>query len=275
MALNIISNYSANLANRNVSQTNAKLSLALARLSAGQRVLSAKDDAASLAIGSRLAAETSGLRQAGVNAGQGSSMLQVADGAYSQVSDIMTRMKTLAVQASSGQLGASDRQALNTEFQALASEVSRIAADTEFAGTNLLDGSVTSASFKVGTGTSPSADNIAVSFDAASTTALGINGTDINTVASANVAINALGAAIDSVQTFRANIGASSNRLSYAASNIATAVENTEAARSELLDLDMAQGTSQLVNLQTAMQTGLYSTAQANQKSSFMLRLLA
>ncbi|MEE8332382.1 MAG: flagellin [Alphaproteobacteria bacterium] len=275
MALNMISNHSANVGHRNVSQTNAKLSLALARLSAGQRVLSAKDDAASLAIGSRLAAETSGLRQAGVNAGQGASLLQVADGAYSQISDIMTRMKTLAVQASSGQIGASDRQAINTEFQALASEVDRIAADTDFAGTNLLDGSVTNLSFKVGTGTSPGADDISVAFDAGSTTALGINGADISSVASANAAINSLGAAIDSVQTFRANIGASSNRLGYAASNIATAVENAEAARSGLLDLDMAQGVSDLANRQTAMQTGLYSLTQANQKSSFMLRLMA
>lgn len=274
MALNMISSYSSNVANRNLSNTNAKLSLALAKLSAGRRVLAARDDAASMAIGSRLAAEVSGLRQAGVNAGQGTSMLQVADGAYSQVSDILTRMKTLAVQASSGQLGASDRQALNTEFQALASEVDRISADTEFAGTNLLDGSVTSVSFKVGTGTSPNADNISVAFEAGSTTALGIGGANITSVASANASINALGAAIDSVQTSRANIGASSNRLTFAASNIATAVENTEAARSGLLDLDMAQGASNLANLQTALQTGIYSINQSNQKSSFLLRLL-
>lgn len=274
MALNMISSYSSNVANRNLSNTNAKLSLALAKLSAGRRVLAARDDAASMAIGSRLAAEVSGLRQAGVNAGQGSSMLQVADGAYSQVSDILTRMKTLAVQASSGQLGASDRQALNTEFQALASEVDRISADTEFAGTNLLDGSVTSVSFKVGTGTSPTADNISVAFEAGSTTALGLGGANITSVASANASINALGAAIDSVQTSRANIGASSNRLTFAASNIATAVENTEAARSGLLDLDMAQGASNLANLQTALQTGIYSIKQSNQKSSFLLRLL-
>ncbi len=274
MALNMISSYSSNVANRNVSNTNAKLSLALAKLSAGRRVLAARDDAASMAIGSRLAAEVSGLRQAGVNAGQGSSMLQVADGAYSQVSDILTRMKTLAVQASSGQLGASDRQALNTEFQALASEVDRISADTEFAGTNLLDGSVASASFKVGTGTSPTADNISVAFDASSTMALGLGGANITSVASANASINALGAAIDTVQVSRANIGASSNRLSFAASNIATAVENTEAARSGLLDLDMAQGASNLANLQTALQTGLYSVNQSNQKNSFLLRLL-
>ncbi len=270
----MISSYSSNVANRNLSNTNAKLSLALAKLSAGRRVLAARDDAASMAIGSRLAAEVSGLRQAGVNAGQGSSMLQVADGAYSQVSDILTRMKTLAVQASSGQLGASDRQALNTEFQALASEVDRISADTEFAGTNLLDGSVTSVSFKVGTGTSPNADNISVAFEAGSTTALGIGGANITSVASANASINALGAAIDSVQTSRANIGASSNRLTFAASNIATAVENTEAARSGLLDLDVAQGASNLANLQTALQTGIYSINQSNQKSSFLLRLL-
>ncbi len=273
MALNAISNFSANVANRNTLQNSTRLSLAIAKLSAGRRVLSARDDAASLAIGSRLGAEVAGLRQAQVNAGQASSMLQIADGAFSQVSDILTRMKTLAVQASSGTLGASDRQALNTEFQALASEVDRISADTDFGGTNLIDGSVGSLSFKVGTGTS-GADNLSVSFDDGSTTGLSINGADISSVASSNAAINSIGAAIDTVQNYRANIGASSNRLDFAAANLATAAENTEAARSGLLDLDMASGVSIFANANTAFQTGIYAINQSNLKSNFLLRLL-
>ena len=120
MALNGVSNFGANMAHRNLQKSNAGLSLALAKLAAGRRVLSARDDAAAMAIGARLAAVTSGLKQAQINAGQGSSMLQVADGGMARINDVLTRMKSLAVQAGSGSLSATGRSAINLEFQALA-----------------------------------------------------------------------------------------------------------------------------------------------------------
>ena len=140
MSLNVISNYAANVAHRYLVDSDAAASSSLAKLSSGQRVVTARDDAAGLAIGSRLKAQLASLRQCGTNASQASSMLQVADGALSKISDIMTRMKTLAVQASSGQLGITERGMIDTEYQALLSEIDRIANSTTFNGVTLLAG---------------------------------------------------------------------------------------------------------------------------------------
>jgi flagellin len=143
MPLNVISNFAANVAHRNLVASDMQATSSLAKLSAGTRVLTAKDDAASLAIGSRLAAEVSALRQATVNAGQGISLLQIADGSMARVNEILIRMKTLAVQAGSGQLSDIERGMLDTEFQALLAEIDRISLDTEFNGNQLLAGSQT------------------------------------------------------------------------------------------------------------------------------------
>ena len=142
MPLNVVSNYAANVAHRNLAMTDVQASNSLAKLSIGKRVVSARDDAASMAVGQRLNSEVQGLRQATVNAGQANSMLQIADGAMSTTSDILTRMKVLSIQSSSGNLSSTEREFLDTEFQALASEVDRVAADTDFAGSQLLSGSV-------------------------------------------------------------------------------------------------------------------------------------
>ena len=141
MGLGIISNYAANVAHRNLIVSDRQVTSSLAKLSSGSRVQSAKDDAASLAIGSRLNAEVQAQKQAMVNAGQASSMLQIADGAMAKVNDILVRMKTLAVQSGSGQLSTVERTLLDTEYQALLSEIDRIAADTEFNGVTLINGS--------------------------------------------------------------------------------------------------------------------------------------
>lgn len=143
MGLNVISNFAANVAHRNLVKTDMEATQSLAKLSSGSRVVSAKDDAASMAIGSRLSAEVQSLRQATVNAGQAVSMLQIADGAMSQTNEILIRMKTLSVQAASGQLSDTERGMLDTEFQSLMDEIDRIAADTEFNGNQLVNGSTT------------------------------------------------------------------------------------------------------------------------------------
>ena len=147
MALNIISNYAANVAHRYLANADAAATSSLAKLSSGTRVVSAKDDAASLAIGSRLNAEVQALKQANVNATQASSMLQIADGALSQIGDILTRAKVLAVQAGSGQLSSTERGILDQEYQQLLSEIDRISGNTLFNGVSLLSGTaVTSTS---------------------------------------------------------------------------------------------------------------------------------
>lgn len=140
MALSILSNFAANVAHRNLIASDAMASSSVAKLSAGLRVLGAKDDAAALAIGSRLRAEVSAQTQASVNAGQAVSMLQIADGALSKTNDILVRMKALAVQSGSDQLGATERALLDSEFQQLNLEIQRIAQDTEFNGQKLIEG---------------------------------------------------------------------------------------------------------------------------------------
>lgn len=143
MALSILSNFAANVAHRNLTASDAQASASVAKLSSGLRVLGAKDDAAGLAIGSRLRAEVSAQVQASVNAGQAVSMLQIADGAMSKVNDILVRMKALAVQAGSDQLGDTERTLIDSEFQQLNLEIERIAQDTEFNGQALIKGGST------------------------------------------------------------------------------------------------------------------------------------
>ena len=140
MSLNVISNYAANVAHRYLGASDMAATSSLSKLSSGQRIVSAKDDAAGLAIGSRLALQVTALQQASTNATQATSMLQVADGALSKVGDILGRMKTLAVQAQSGQLGSTERSMIQTEYAGLLSEIDRISNDTSFNGVTLLAG---------------------------------------------------------------------------------------------------------------------------------------
>lgn len=486
MSLSILSNYAANVAQRYLQQTDATATDSIAKLSAGSRVLTAKDDAASLAIGSGLAAEIAGQQQAQVNATQATSMLQVADGAMSTVNDILVRMKTLAVQAGSGQLGTTERSDLDTEYQGLLSEIDRIAQATTFNGVSLVNGSsntsttlngqsatndvvdagsgfdaitfgssvgdasvkvaydsgthvltltnltsgvsqgvnigstaiasgatqsvnfstvgatitlnsafdkaspiaptnsftlggsgtgtisalsvsgatfstslgslsaiagtvdatdasaavftigaftgsidltstgtksvtlsdagssftldfsvgtafansgTTSAisvgdlgslvfgqtaasnsttfSFKLGTGTTAGVDDVSVSVDAVSTSALSLTGTSLtgSDATNANAASTAISTAITTLNTARAGIGASQNRLQFASNNLTTSAQNTEAARSSLMDLDMASEMTKFTNAQVLEQAGISMLAQANQMPQHLLKL--
>ena len=487
MSLNTVSNYSANVAHRNLASTEMEMSSSLAKLSAGTRVLSSKDDAASMAIGSRIKAEVSALKQASTNAGQASSMLQIADGAMGTVGDVLTRMKTLAVQGASDNLSSTERSMLDTEFQSLLSEIDRVANDTEFNGTKLVQGStevtasvsgltgdqnnietadgvasiafdsdVTDAGFtvefdqannvltmtnladgtsegvdigataiaqnatqevrfenmgatitlnsafdkatdiattggsasasagstgvldtasfeitaatvgvgagltgtsgtidgtaaasaviaiggfsgsadlsstgaksvtlsdgtdsftldfnvttalangddfditanglgslaftdsetstdssftyKVGTGTTASEDDLTFTVDSITQTALGINGTALTGTDTSNsdTALTAINSAIDTLNTSRANIGAAQNRLGFASANLASTIENQEASRSTLMDLDVASEMSNFTSKQVLMQAGVSMLAQANQVPQNLMRL--
>jgi flagellin len=272
MALNVISNFAANVAHRSLSMSDSDTTNSLAKLSAGTRVLSAKDDAASLAIGSRLRAEVASLKTASVNASQASSMLQIADGAMSTIGDILVRIKALSVQASSGQYSATERGVLNSEFVELRNEIDRITADTEFNSTILLDGSAGALSFKVGTGVTAD-DSISFTIGTTDSTTLAINLDDLTTAANADTAIGTVSAAIDTMNQNRSDIGAAQNRLSFAANNLATNIENQEAARSTLLDLDVAAEMSVFTSKQILVQTGVAMLAQANQLPQNLLRL--
>ncbi len=279
MSLGIISNFAADVAQRNLTQSSDEATRSVARLSSGTRVLSARDDAAALAIGSRLNAEQEALGQAQVNAGQANSMLQVADGAMARIDDILVRMNTLAVQAASGQLDGDSRAFLNDEFDALRDEITRIADDTEFNGIKLLnvtagDPNVT-VDFQVGTGNEDNEDRITVSL--VDVTVAGLDAdlvaADLTTASGAGNAIENVIDALDALNTERAAIGASQNRLEFASQAVATTRENTEAARSQLLDLDVARESSNFASQQILVQAGVATLGQANALPQNLLSL--
>jgi flagellin len=273
MPLNVVSNYAANVAHRNLQATDIAASNSLAKLSIGKRVVSARDDAASMAIGSRMQSEVMGLKQAVINAGQANSMLQIADGAMSTLSDILTRMRVLAMQADSQNLGATERSFLDAEFQALKLEIDRVANDTEFNGTKLINADTT-LTFKIGTGTVAAEDDLTFTISGVTATDLTVNGDDILNTTNTETALTNLSTAIDTLNTARAEIGAAQNRLDYATANLQIAIENSEAARSTLLDLDLAAEMTNFTSKQVLMQSGVAMLAQANQLPQNLLRLL-
>ena len=445
MALNIISNYAANVAHRNLTASDTAATRSLSKLSSGTRVVSARDDAASMAIGARLNATTESLKTASVNVGQANSMLQIADGGMATIDNILVRMKTLAVQASSGNLSDTERGFLNDEFVQLREEIDRIASSTNFNGIQLLgdggdvainfgdlatggsgaalspvngfdnfaitdnnywatdtDSDITDNNFEVdidyaaggqvimtvnatvdgdnrsqsidvtdyasggttaiGAGenatlnfdelglsftvntnfsasvSSIAADNTGASNFGSDTTFNGVAGNDsslnvvnmaadngqalqqsvdfqvgagntandrmsiefssvdsdtlgagalgtevsiadlganaIDTAAGAQEAVEVVGRAIDDLQRARANIGTYQNRLDFAGQNLATTQENTESARSTLLDLDVAAEMTAFTSKQILVQSGVAMLAQANQMPQNLLRLL-
>jgi flagellin len=436
MTLNIISNFAANAALKNLALNGDLASRSVAKLSSGSRVVTAADDAASLAIGSRLNTEVKSLQQAAVNAGQATSLLQTADGALARIQDILTRAKTLAVQAGSQNLGNSERALIDAEFQNLLDEIDRIAADTDFNGAKLVSnsssaaiglvganltegqistgivnvsargfrnraltdggdgaftiqvtagssGTVASAgqivftavassttgsltfnatistdlitnvgntqngdlltgttlnftrqaivntsgtalttysqanaelvlsldetfnvatlfqsgalpvgtiqgslavaqnnngpsqdfTFKVGTGISPSEDTIALQLGGATVENLGLSNAAVTTFSKADSASQAITQALDFVVKIRSDVGAGTNRLDAAAANIATSAENLEAARSRLLDLNVADEITKFTSYQILVQAGISVLAQANQLPQNLLRL--
>ena len=444
MALNIISNYAANVAHRNLSASDEMATRSLSKLSSGTRVVSARDDAASMAIGARLNATTQALKTATVNVGQANSMLQIADGGMATIDDVLVRMKTLAVQASSGNLSGTERGFLQDEFSELRNEIDRIASSTNFNGIQLLgdggdvaiefgdlasgaggaalvpaagfDGfaisdnnywatdansnTVTDNSFEVeiqqlgtqvvmtvtstidgavdrsqsidvsdyasgGTTAIGAGNNATLNFDelglsftvntnfsaSVSEVAAGTNGSqdfgsdtafgagsidstanvvtmaadngqqlansiefqvgggntandrlsinltavdsatlgqgsngteialddasvDISTAAGAQLSVEVVTRAIDDLQRARAAVGTSQNRLDFAGQNLASTQENTESARSTLLDLDVAAEMTAFTSKQILVQSGVAMLAQANQMPQNLLRLL-
>jgi flagellin len=274
MSLNVVSNYAANVAQRYLQKADAEATRSVAKLAAGTRVLSARDDAASMAIGMKLRSDVVSLKQAAVNVSQAASMIQIADGAMSTVGDILLRMKSLATQGASDQLDTTQRAMLDTEFTALIDEVDRIANVTNFDGKVLTDGTYASTglSFQVGHDTTAN-DSIEVDIADISKTALSIGSNSVSALSAATTAIDAINTAIDTVATARASLGASQNRLEFAGANVATQMENAEAARSTLMDLDVAAEMSAFTSNQILQQAGVSMLAQANQMPQNLLRL--
>ncbi|MDP2696659.1 flagellin [Thalassospira sp.] len=388
MALNIISNYAANVAHRNLLASDEMATRSLAKLSSGTRVVSARDDAASMAIGARLNSEVQSLKTATVNVGQAGSMLQIADGGLATIDNILVRMKTLAVQAASGNLSGTERGFLDDEFQSLKDEMDRVSSSTKFNGIQLLSGQntfgvdpaavgtnieaadgvaainikadapltandtisitfdnatnimtltntnnanfsqsvdltdlstaglagaqtsdvnfgdlgititlnsafafgtditanntfdvlattgPTSLTFQIGSGNVAAEDQLTFNLTTVNTGALGVTGSAVDTEANAQAAIDEVNAAIDTLQAARSAVGVGQNRLDFAGQNLRSSQENNEAARSTLLDLDVAAEMTNFTSKQILVQSGVAMLAQANQMPQNLLRLL-
>lgn len=379
MPLTGTTNTSAQTALRYLAQNQAMASSSLAKLSSGSRIVKASDDAASLAVGTKLKADVTALKQAAVNAGQASSLLQVADGGMAKVADILQRMKALAVQAQSGSVTDNERAFLDREYQQLIDQVDAIAEQTKFNGRGLINGAAgktltqtfstsavgisallsgnaaaasyelsyaytagsslgqftltdtsatiahtvqfthaatavvyegrirfdtagiqinlsnfdftatfagTDAALTVANASTNGSDALVfqVGVDAGDTivanlgdvraSALGFAGTDITSAGNAITAGNALDQAISAINDSRATLGALMSRFEFASANLATSIENLDAARSTLLDVDMAAEMTRFTSAQVLTQAGVAMLAQANQMPQNLLRLL-
>lgn len=276
MGLRINTNVSSINAQRNLMGTKLSLDKSFEKLSSGYRINRAGDDAAGLAISESLKAQIRGLKQASRNAQDGISLVQVAEGGLTEVSNILIRLRELGVQAASDTVGPVERQFLNVEYDQLVSEIQRIADGTEFNQTPLLNGTGAVFEIQVGTRNNPNIDRIV--FDAAkadaTVAALGINLTSVADKASAQNSLSAIDNAIISVSAMRADFGALQNRLQSTVNALAVSNENLSAANSRIRDVDVAEETSELTRNNILMQAGTSVLAQANQSSASALALL-
>jgi flagellin len=267
MAVSVATNIASLTAQVNLGKNQKNLQTSINRLSSGLRVNSAADDAAGLAVSESMKAQIRSYTVADRNAGDGVSMAQTAEGALGQVHDILGRMRELATQAANGSLSDTDRGYLDKEYQQDSKEITRIQAATTFNGVSLVgSGAASTTSFQVGLNNTAGVDTIDVSFNGLDLSA--VTGSDITSQANASALLAAGGgidAAISTVSDSRAGFGAAMNRLNNAQANIDTMKLNLSAANSRIVDVDVADETSQLSKNQVLTQAGVSILAQANQ----------
>jgi flagellin len=264
-------------AQRNLSSTGRAVNKSIERLSSGLKINSASDDAAGIAVAEGLRAQIGGFQQASENANDAVALLATAEGAYNAISDIMVRMRELAVQSSTDTLTDKERAYIDTEYQDLSAEITRISDVTEYNGINLLDGSSGDGSgamvFQVGTRNTMN-DQITITLKDQDATALSLNTTGVDNLANSQAAITAIDAAIDTLATDRATLGSTSNELTLAVDNLANTIENLSAARSQIEDADIAAESAEFTKNQVLMQAGVSMLSQANSTPQMGLRLL-
>ena len=271
MGLRVNTNIASLTAQRHMSIVTTRLQANYARLASGMRIATAADDAAGLAISERMRAQIRSLSAAQRNAQDGISLVQTAEGALGEVSSILSRMRELAVQAANGTLSTADRTTIDSEVQALISEIGRIGTSTQFNGITLLDGSATQSLIQVGINAN---ETIAITLQDTSSTALGINAVDVTSVANANTALGLLDTAIGTLNSARGGLGASQNRLQSAISSIANSQENLSAAESRIRDVDVASETADLTRNSIMQQAAVSILQQANVQPQIALSLL-
>jgi len=273
MGLRIQNNISAMNTHRQLSISDAGLSKSLERLSSGYRINRAADDAAGLAISQGMRADIASYKVASRNVSEANAMVQVAEGAYDQIGNMLTRLKELATQASSAN-AAGDLDKIDAEASALLSEIDRISSSTEYAGAGLLDGSLGSQTFQVGS-TNDTFSQISITFSAVSSSSLSIDSLSLATTSTAQTALTSIDSAIDTLNESRGDLGAIQNRLGYAGANLATTIENVQAAESVIRDVDMASEMTTFTKNQILLQAGTAMLAQANAAPQNILSLLS
>jgi len=302
----INTNIAATLTANALAKNQRVMSQAMERLSSGVRISSAADDAAGLAISSRLTSQIRGLDQAVRNTNDAISMIQTADGAIAEAGSMLQRMRVLVVSAATGTITTAQRSILYTEFDALTAQIGAIATDTQWNGRNILDGSLGAVNFQVGANANQTISitfaDLNVDFGATEASQAGINGstaadldifTNLNVTAAGTTSgdetidlevlgpatadattLGYLDTAIARVSSHRATLGATINRLEYAADNLTNISQNSKAARSRIMDTDYAAETTKLARTQIIQQAGVAVLTQANQHAKSVLSLL-
>lgn len=258
-------------AQRNLNSTQIDMHTALQRLSSGLRINSAKDDAAGLAIAERMHGQVRGMNVAMRNASDAISMSQVAEGGLNEIGNMLQRMRELAVQSANGTNGTSDRLNLDAEFQALNTDIGRIAEATTFNGISVIGDDAATFTFQVGANSGETMDVTTTDMD---NTSLGVNALDITDATNASSALGTMDTAIDLVTTERAKLGAAQSQFTSAINNLQVGMENQAAARGRIVDADFAVETSNMTRAQILQQAGTAMVAQANSAPQGVLSLL-
>ncbi len=263
-------NISAINSYRQLGGNNSALSKNLEKLSSGYKVNRAGDDAAGLAISEKMRAQIRGLETASKNAQDGISVIQTAEGALNEVHSMLNRMVELSTQAANGIYGTTERDNIKAEVDSLNAEINRIAGNTDFNGTKLLDGNL-NMTLQVG---DTAEQTIAVAVSGMAASNLGVDAVSVDTVGAANNSISVVKAAIDTVSTQRANLGALQNRLEHTISNLGVTTENITAAESRIRDTDMAKEMMEYTKNNILVQSAQSMLAQANMVPQGVLQLL-
>jgi flagellin len=266
----INTNIGAVFAQNGSRNAEAATRMAIQHLSSGKRINSAKDDAAGLAISTRMTSEIRGLNAATRNANDGISLVQTAESAMGEITNMLQRMREVAVQSANGTLSAADRTNLQAEVSQLITQIGDVASRTNFNGTSLM-AAATPITIQTG---SQASETVTFTIGAMTATALGVNASTVATVAGATAALTSIDTALTTVTTERSNLGAVQNRLEATTSNLQSRVTNLTEARSRIEDADFSTETTALARSQILSQASTAMLAQANQSQQGVLQLL-
>ena len=280
--MSVINTNVSALYSQNAMKTNARaMNSAMEQLSTGTRINAAKDDAAGLAIGQSMTSQIRGLNQAVRNANDGVNMMQTAEGAMVEQSNMLQRMRELAVQASNGTYSDAQRSYLHVEFSALTTQISNVATQTTWNGTSVLTGDNTNSisgvsgdfQFQIGQNSGQTLSVHIGSMDVGAA-GLAISGLTVSSASGASLSITTIDTALDKINQQRAAIGAGINQLSYAADNMTNISANVTQSRSTIMDTDYALASTQLAKTQILQQASTAMLAQANQQAQGVMALL-